>query len=354
MSRTVSTSQFIRRIAVLVVVLLSLTIMSGLVSAQGDSQTYVVQAGDTLESIAAQHGVTIQALADANALADPNLIFVGQELIIPGDGSGGGSASGSTTTSANATTYTVQPRDTIDTIGQQLNVAASAIIAANFGSGDNPALIMPGQVLTIPGGAPPYFDAAGQPTNAVVATGTDGQGGGSVPTSDVVTTTAAFSGGESYVVQPGDVLDTIGQAFDVAVESIAYASGLEFPYILTPGQVLTIPVGATPYGIVPPAPGQPGFGAESGGGSQPTFGVGGATTETAPSTADVIGEEGGGGADMPASGQGGGGVAYVVEEGDSILSIVFGLGLDLEDFLRANPNLLNDVSLEPGDELVIP
>ncbi len=45
--------------------------------------TYVVQSGDTLSVIATRFGVATQALADFNAIADPNTLQVGQELAIP-------------------------------------------------------------------------------------------------------------------------------------------------------------------------------------------------------------------------------------------------------------------------------
>ena len=48
--------------------------------------TYVVQPGDTLTRIAARFGTTVQALAQANNIVNPNLIFVGQVLVIPGTG----------------------------------------------------------------------------------------------------------------------------------------------------------------------------------------------------------------------------------------------------------------------------
>ncbi|NWF67551.1 MAG: LysM peptidoglycan-binding domain-containing protein [Chloroflexi bacterium] len=44
---------------------------------------HVVQAGQTLVSIARQYGVTVQAIVSANNIANPNVISAGQELIIP-------------------------------------------------------------------------------------------------------------------------------------------------------------------------------------------------------------------------------------------------------------------------------
>ncbi len=45
-------------------------------------QTYTVQQGDTLGSIAQQFGTTVAALQTANGIEDPNEIFVGQVLLI--------------------------------------------------------------------------------------------------------------------------------------------------------------------------------------------------------------------------------------------------------------------------------
>ena len=44
---------------------------------------YVVEAGDTLSAIAKEFGVTVEALQEANAISDPRLLQVGQELTIP-------------------------------------------------------------------------------------------------------------------------------------------------------------------------------------------------------------------------------------------------------------------------------
>ena len=49
-------------------------------------RTYRVQPGDTLRSIAARFGVTVADLVEANDIADPDVISVGQVLIIPEGG----------------------------------------------------------------------------------------------------------------------------------------------------------------------------------------------------------------------------------------------------------------------------
>jgi LysM repeat protein len=52
-------------------------------TSQGGGQTYVVQAGDTLSSIAVQFGTTAWAIAVENNLPNVNTIYVGQTLRIP-------------------------------------------------------------------------------------------------------------------------------------------------------------------------------------------------------------------------------------------------------------------------------
>jgi LysM repeat protein len=47
------------------------------------ARTHRVEPGETLSSIAARYGLTTAELAKANHLADPNLVFAGQQLVIP-------------------------------------------------------------------------------------------------------------------------------------------------------------------------------------------------------------------------------------------------------------------------------
>ena len=50
--------------------------------------TYVVQAGDTLSEIAADHGVSTADLAAANSISNQHFLKIGQVLTVPNGGSG--------------------------------------------------------------------------------------------------------------------------------------------------------------------------------------------------------------------------------------------------------------------------
>ena len=54
------------------------------VLAQQSGPVYIVQAGDTLSSIAARFNLTLNELVAANPSIDPNLLSPGQQLVIPG------------------------------------------------------------------------------------------------------------------------------------------------------------------------------------------------------------------------------------------------------------------------------
>ncbi len=227
------------------VILLSLLVSPAL--AQEGLKTHIVQEGETLSEIAEMYGITVDALLAVNSIEDPNTIVAGMELTIPAAEAASGEKPGSSAAPTAGSglgqgrggeTYTVQIADTLDTIAQAYDVAMLSIAYAN--DLQAPYRIMPGQVLVIPADAPPYGVIPPLPDQ--VSGLQDGQGGG--------------GGGETYTVQIADTLDTIAQAYDIAMLSIAYANDLQAPYRIMPGQVLIIPADAPPYGVIPPLPNQ--------------------------------------------------------------------------------------------------
>lgn len=109
----------------------------------GSGCTVVVQPGDTLASIAWQTGVSLHELIAVNAIYNPDLIFVGQTLTLPGCGGPVppvGPAPGQS--------YTVQPGDTLSQIAAWYGVTVQWLCEVN-GLWD-PNMIYVGQVLIIP------------------------------------------------------------------------------------------------------------------------------------------------------------------------------------------------------------
>lgn len=103
--------------------------------------TYTVQAGDTLYSIATSYGLTVDEMATANNLANPDVLEVGQVLVIPGAGSGDETAgdtgdTGDTGDEGEAGVtpeqeYTIQPGDTLGRIGQRFGFTPEELAAYN-------------------------------------------------------------------------------------------------------------------------------------------------------------------------------------------------------------------------------
>ena len=69
-------------------------------------RTYIVQRGETLRRIASKCGTTVAAIAAANGLGNPNLIYAGQVLTIPNGTTGSAGGTGST---ASPTTVPTSP-----------------------------------------------------------------------------------------------------------------------------------------------------------------------------------------------------------------------------------------------------
>ncbi len=147
-----------------VVLMLALAVPAAAL-AQGDegTVTHTVQPGESLVRIAEAYGTTVEAIAQANNILNPHLIYVGQVLVIPT----GTPEATPTPPEPEATepapepetpeappppgtelTYVVQPGDNLFRIGLRFNLAPSVLAAYN--GIPNPAVIYVGQVIRIP------------------------------------------------------------------------------------------------------------------------------------------------------------------------------------------------------------
>lgn len=96
---------------------------------------YVVQRGDSLYSIARRYGVSVNDIVYANQLQNPEVLSVGQALVIP----------------TGTRRHTVRQGETMYSIARSYGVTLQSLIAANPGV-TNPGRIYPGQVINIPSG----------------------------------------------------------------------------------------------------------------------------------------------------------------------------------------------------------
>ena len=142
-------------------------------STAGASVYHTVRLGDTLEKVARAYGATAAAIIAANGITNPDLIWVGQKLHIPGASQSGTPAAQPTAkpkpqpAPVSPTIHVVQPGDTLGQIARRYGTTVAAIIAAN----DLPSadVLSVGQRLIITKGGGSAPATAVKPTKFVVS-----------------------------------------------------------------------------------------------------------------------------------------------------------------------------------------
>lgn len=166
-------------------------VMPGAVLPGGDAyDIYIVQRGDTLNKIANRFGTTVNRLMDLNpSISNASVIYVGQRLLVP---------AATLPDTGSGDVYIVQAGDTLRKIAAKFNTSVDTLLRLNPQI-TNPNRIYTGQRMTVP------------------------------------------STGTTYTVQPGDTLRKIANRFDTTIDAILDLNpGIRNPNIIYVGQVIRV------------------------------------------------------------------------------------------------------------------
>ncbi len=136
--------------------------------------TTTVRPGDTLSAIARRYDTTVTALAAANGITNPNQIFAGATIVVPGPPGPPGPAPVATPPPTPnpvvpaTTTVVVRAGDTLISIAARYKTTVAALVAVNKIA--NPNLVFAGTHLALPATAlPPGWGPWGPLPSALLA-----------------------------------------------------------------------------------------------------------------------------------------------------------------------------------------
>jgi LysM repeat protein len=210
-----------------------------------------VVSGDTVGGLAVQYNSRVDAIIALNNLRSDGLIVLGQTLSIPvpqvsqptptntlvfgtpipiPTQQTGGSSPVDTAVLNGPTlrgvgTYIMQAGDTFAAVARRYNVSVETLARQN--GIVNPALVVIGQVLAVPG--PGNNPAGGTVAPTIIPT----QPGGVPP--------AVPGAGGTHTVQLGENLFRISLRYNVSIAALMQANGIANPNLIYAGQVLRIP-----------------------------------------------------------------------------------------------------------------
>ena len=112
-------------------------------TASADTQVQV-QSGDTVWGFAQQYATTVDSISTANQLADPNVIYVGQQLVIPSSAVSAASAAATVAapTATDNATASQAAVETTETTAASTTPAVSATNASNVADQAQPTTVV--------------------------------------------------------------------------------------------------------------------------------------------------------------------------------------------------------------------
>lgn len=206
------------RLIIVLVVLVAMLSGASLASAapglQGGGNVHVVSPGETLFSIAMRYGVTVEAMMQQNGLINPNIIYVGQPLVVPGYGHPGGGYGPPMHAGYGCPNFhVVTAGDTLSSIAYHYGVGLRDLLSLNRLY--NQDIVYVGQKICLPGYTP-------QPVGNV--------GYGPPP-----------SQGYYHTVAAGESVYGIASQYGVNQAEIMRVNRLPYSGLIFSGQQLTIP-----------------------------------------------------------------------------------------------------------------
>ncbi|WP_367301125.1 LysM peptidoglycan-binding domain-containing protein [Leuconostoc carnosum] len=221
--------------------------VAGVASVSADTMT--IKSGDTLSKIAAAKGTTVADLVKANAIKNPNLIFVGQQLQVQPTTKSNEVAVTQTST-VNSGSYKVKSGDTLYHIAATNGTTVAALVAANSISNVN--YIVVGQTLNLtPAATAPSTPAASTSSvPAATAPSTPAASTSSAPAATAPSTPAASTSSAPAAATPSTPATSTSSAPAAATPSTPAASTSSAPAAATPSTPATstssAPAAATP------------------------------------------------------------------------------------------------------------
>lgn len=224
---------------------------------------YTVQKGDSLSKIAKKVGVSTKELADINNIKNPNMIRVGQQLIVPGYASVQKMTEPSrprrqTTSSTGGAEYVVRKGDTLSGLAVRYGTTVAEIKQANQLSS---SMIRVGQKLHMPGAAAADMPTASkkaaepktvkEPVAPVVNPAPVPEPAMPEPENEPEEISSELqqeqlSEAYPYKVREGDTLDSIARDFVVFKDDLIRANNLTESSELEPGTTIRIPAMSRP------------------------------------------------------------------------------------------------------------
>ncbi len=183
-------------------------VLPGARRAGSTSGSMTVRPGDTLSTIADANGVSLTRLMQANGITNPNLVIVGQRLVIPGARPAASAPAAKPLPTAK---YTVKSGETLSEIADRFGTSTERLTQINRIS--NPNLVVAGTQLAIPG----------RPGSAVAKAASP-----------------APRNTREHVVRSGENLSTIADNYGMPVERLIAINKIDDPDLVISGTRLKL------------------------------------------------------------------------------------------------------------------